>query len=198
MKKVMKVFKKFFSKKNLKRVIISVAVFVSILFILNLIFPLKIDLNYSTIITDESGNVIHAFLNNNEKWRMKTELTEITPQLRKAIINKEDKYFYYHFGVNPVAICRAAANNMFSGRRTSGASTITMQVARMLEPKERSVFSKLKEIFRAFQLEWYYSKDEILQMYLNLVPYGSNIEGVKSASIIFFSKHRNIYHLLRR
>ncbi len=188
MKKVMKVFKKFFSKKNLKRLIISVIVLVSILFILNLIFPLKIDLNYSTIITDESGNVIHAFLNNNEKWRMKTELTEITPQLRKAIINKEDKYFYYHFGVNPVAICRAAANNMFSGRRTSGASTITMQVARMLEPKERSVFSKLKEIFRAFQLEWYYSKDEILQMYLNLVPYGSNIEGVKSASIIFFQQ----------
>ena len=161
---------------------------IALFFILNLIFPLKVELNYSTIVTDSDGKVIHAFLNSNEKWRMKTELNEITPQLRKAIIAKEDQYFYYHFGVNPLAIMRAAVNNVFHLRRTSGASTITMQVARMLEPKERTVFSKVKEIFRAFQLEWYYSKDEILQMYLNLVPYGSNIEGVKSASIIFFQQ----------
>ncbi len=159
---------------------------VLLFFILNLIFPLKIDLNYSVIVTDADGKVIHAFLNTNEKWRMKTELNEITPTLSKAIIDKEDKYFYYHFGVNPFAIARALFNNILQRKKTSGASTMTMQVARMLEPKERNVFSKLKEIFRALQLEWYYSKDEILQMYLNLVPYGGNIEGVKSASVIYF------------
>ena len=74
-------------------------------------------------------------------------------------------------------------------KRTSGASTITMQVARALEPGKRNIGSKIMEMFRAFQLEWKYSKDEILQMYLNLVPYGGNIEGVKSASLLYFQKN---------
>lgn len=119
---------------------------------------------------------------------MCTELEEISPTLKKAIIFKEDQYFYQHFGVNPLSIIRAAYNNVVKNRRTSGASTITMQVARMLKPKERSYLNKLIEIFRALQLEWNYSKDEILQMYLNLVPYGGNIEGVKAASLIYFEK----------
>jgi penicillin-binding protein 1C len=74
-------------------------------------------------------------------------------------------------------------------KRTSGASTITMQVARALEPRKRNILSKMIEMFRAFQLEWKYSKDEILQMYLNLVPYGGNVEGVKSASQLYFKKN---------
>ena len=74
-------------------------------------------------------------------------------------------------------------------KRTSGASTITMQVARALEPKRRTYFNKLIEVFRAFQLELKYDKDEILQMYLNLLPYGGNIQGVKSASILYFGKN---------
>jgi penicillin-binding protein 1C len=119
---------------------------------------------------------------------MFTTLEEITPTLKKAIIFKEDQYFYYHFGVNPISIFRAAFNNLFKGRRTSGASTITMQVARMLNPKERSYTNKIIEIFRALQLEWNLTKDEILQLYLNLVPYGGNIEGVKAASLIYFEK----------
>ncbi len=73
-------------------------------------------------------------------------------------------------------------------KRTSGASTITMQVARLLEPKPRTWWNKCVEMFRAFQLEWKFSKSEILQLYLNLVPYGGNIEGVKSASILYFKK----------
>ncbi|MEI9807527.1 MAG: transglycosylase domain-containing protein [Bacteroidota bacterium] len=79
-------------------------------------------------------------------------------------------------------------------KRTSGASTITMQVARALEPRKRNILSKIIEMFRAFQLEWRYSKDEILQMYLNLVPYGGNIEGVKSASQLYFKKNPDHYH----
>lgn len=157
--------------------------------ILNFIFPLPTKIEYSTIITDSKGEVIHAFLTSNEKWRMKTELTEISPLLRKTIVQKEDKYFYYHFGINPIAITRAFFMNVFTGKRTSGASTITMQVARALEPKQRNIIGKLKELFRATQLELKYSKDEILQLYLNLVPYGGNIEGVKSASILYFGKN---------
>jgi penicillin-binding protein 1C len=119
---------------------------------------------------------------------MKTEMHEISPKLKKAIIFKEDKYFYYHFGINPLAIIRAAYNNSIQNKRTSGASTITMQVARLLSPKKRTYWNKIKEMFRALQLELKYSKDEILQMYLNIVPYGSNIEGVKAASILYLNK----------
>ena len=166
----------------------TILVFLSILVLLNLIFPPKVNLQYSTIITDADGVMMHTFLSADDKWRMFVELKEITPTLRKAILAKEDKYFLYHFGVNPVAIIRAIFNNITKNRRTSGASTITMQVVRMLNPDERTYFNKISEIFQAIQLEIYYSKDEILQMYLNLVPYGSNIEGIKSASYLYFQK----------
>lgn len=156
--------------------------------VLNLLFPLKITTSYSTLITSSDGTLLHAFLSRDDKWRMYVELKEITPTLRKAIITKEDKYFYYHLGVNPIAIIRALYNNVTKGRRTSGASTITMQVVRLLYPGERTYLNKISEIGRAIQLELFYSKEEILQMYLNLVPYGSNIEGIKSASYLYFQK----------
>jgi penicillin-binding protein 1C len=133
--------------------------------------------------------VINAYLTKDQKWRMKTELREISPLLRKTIIAKEDKYFYSHPGINAVAIARAFFKNIFQLKTTSGASTITMQVARALEHRKRNIASKVIEMFRAFQLEMRYSKHEILQMYLNLVPYGGNIEGVKSASILYFNKN---------
>lgn len=157
--------------------------------LLQWLFPLPDRVEYSTIITDHKGEVIHAFLTRDEKWRMKTTLEEISPLLRKTIVEKEDQYFYYHPGVNPLAIGRAVTRNIFRWKRTSGASTITMQVARALEPKKRTYWNKLIEVFRAFELEWKYSKDEILQLYLNLVPYGGNIEGVKSAAILYFNKN---------
>ncbi|MDB5283320.1 MAG: pbpC [Bacteroidota bacterium] len=157
--------------------------------LLNAIFPLPDRIEYSTIVLDSKGTVIHSFLTHDQQWRMKTELSEISPTLKKTLIYKEDKYFYHHFGVNPIAMIRAAVMNVLHLKRTSGASTITMQVARMIEPKDRTYFNKVVEIFRAFQLEWKYSKPEILQLYFNLVPYGSNIQGVKSASILYFRKN---------
>ncbi|MFL5731369.1 MAG: penicillin-binding protein 1C, partial [Cytophagaceae bacterium] len=157
-------------------------------FILNLIFPLDTQIRYSQIVLAEDGSVLHAYLSSDDKWRMKTELDEIIPELKETIIRKEDQYFYYHPGINPLAVLRALFNNVIKQKKTSGASTITMQVARLLEPKKRNFGNKIVETFRAFQLELYFSKDEILQMYLNLVPYGSNIEGVKSASLLYFDR----------
>src|SRR5215218_2308999 len=169
-------------------VIVAISGF--LLFLLfNFIFPVPSSIEYSTTVTDANGELVNAFLTKDEKWRMKTELDEISPLLRKTIIAKEDKYFYWHPGVNVLAIGRAALMNIFRMKRTSGASTITMQVARALEPRKRNIISKLIETFRALQLEWKYSKDEILQLYLNLVPYGGNIEGVKSASLLYFKKN---------
>jgi penicillin-binding protein 1C len=152
------------------------------------LFPFKPQIQYATQITANEGTVIHAFLSKDDKWRLYAGPSEITPLLRNTLIYKEDRFFYFHPGINPFAMIRAAANNIFTGRRTSGASTITMQVVRLLERGKRTYLNKLKESFRAVQLEMHYSKKEILQMYLNLVPYGGNIEGIKAASLLYFGK----------
>ena len=179
-------YNSFFIKHQNKFFILFV--FVLLFNLCDLTFPVHTNRDYSTIIEAEDGTVLYSFLTNDDKWRMYTKLDEITPTVQKAFINKEDRWFYWHFGINPVSVARAFFNNTIKHKRTSGASTITMQVARMLEPKERTVFSKLKEMFRALQLEWNFNKKEILQLYLNLVPYGGNIEGVKSATFIYFGK----------
>jgi len=150
--------------------------------------PLQHKTRYSQVVLAQDSAILHAYLTPDQKWRLKTELHEISPTLRKTLLQKEDKYFYYHGGINPVAFLRATVSNIWYWRRESGASTITMQVARLLEPKQRTYAGKVREIFHALQLEWHYSKDEILQLYLNLVPYGGNIEGVKSASMLYFGK----------
>ncbi|MDX5346383.1 MAG: transglycosylase domain-containing protein, partial [Hymenobacteraceae bacterium] len=121
--------------------------------LLNLLFPFKIKIDYSAVVSAPEGTTLHAFLNKTDKWRLQANSTEITPLLRQVILYKEDKYFYYHPGINPLAVLRAAVNNVREGRKTSGASTITMQVVRLLEPRERTFSSKLVETFRALQLE---------------------------------------------
>ncbi|WP_019949454.1 penicillin-binding protein 1C [Hymenobacter aerophilus] len=166
-----------------------------LLLVLDWVFPLPPAPRYSPIVLAADGTVLHAYLNPTQKWRMKTELSEITPVLRQTIIEKEDRWFRWHFGVNPLALVQAAGRNVFGQGRTTGASTITMQVARLLEPKPRTFGNKLLEMARATQLEAHYSKDEILQLYLNLVPYGGNVEGVKSAALLYFQQPPNFLSL---
>ncbi|NVO84647.1 penicillin-binding protein 1C [Hymenobacter terrestris] len=166
-----------------------------LLLALDRLFPLPAAPRYSPIVLAADGTVLHAYLNPTQKWRMKTELSEITPVLRQTIIEKEDRWFRWHFGVNPLALVQAAGRNVFGKGRTTGASTITMQVARLLGPKPRTLGNKLLEMARATQLEVHYSKDEILQLYLNLVPYGGNVEGVKSAALLYFQQPPNFLSL---
>ncbi len=172
------------SRTTLKSILTLFFLFI----LLDLIFPLRIKEDYSKMVYSAENKLLFATLNSQDKWRMKCDLDEITPLLQKTIVEKEDKYFWIHPGVNPISIFRALFNNIVSGRRTSGASTITMQVARLLEPKERTYLGKIREIFRAFQLEWHYSKREILQLYINLAPYGGNIEGMKSAAWFYLDQ----------
>ena len=162
--------------------------FIVLFGLLSLIFPLPDKPEYATCIRDDQGEIIHAFLPKDQQWRMRLENAELTPLLKKTILFKEDKYFYYHPGINPFAICKSLVGNIFHGKIRSGASTITMQVARALEPKKRTYFNKLIEMFRAEQLELKYSKQEILGLYLDLVPYGGNIQGVKAAAFFYFKK----------
>jgi len=144
--------------------------------------------NYSKVIYSSDNEIMHCYLSKDDKWRIEANYDEISGDLAKIIILKEDKYFYYHPGINLFAIARALWSNTMSGRRISGASTITMQLARLISPSERTWKSKVKEAFRALQLELHYSKKEILTMYLNHLPYGGNIEGVKAASMIWFGE----------
>ncbi|MCH7774301.1 MAG: penicillin-binding protein 1C, partial [Bacteroidetes bacterium] len=159
-----------------------------LLFLFDLIFPPASLKQYSKEIIADDGTLLSAYLTDDDKWRLRTDIDEVSPELIKAIIEKEDSWFFWHFGVNPISIVRAIFSNAVSGKRISGASTITMQVIRLLEPRERTHFNKLIEMLRAVQLELHYSKREILEIYLSLLPFGGNIEGVKSASYIYFNR----------
>lgn len=156
--------------------------------LLNFLFPLPALKDFSPVIRDNKGQLVHAFLTKDDKWRMYMKEEELSPLLKSTLIRKEDRHFYYHPGVNPIALVRAVIQNIFSGKRVSGASTITMQVAKMLDPAPRTYGAKVTEMFRALQLEWKYSKSEIFQLYSNLLPYGGNIEGIKAASLLYFGK----------
>lgn len=161
----------------------------ALLFILaDILTPVDTHMPFARLVMARDSSVLYASMASDGQWRMEAHAGEITPELRKAIIFKEDRYFYYHPGINLVAVFRAMGNNVLQRKRTSGASTITMQVARMLHPGRRTYANKCAEMFRAVQLEAHYSKEEILRMYLDLVPYGSNIQGVKAASILYFNK----------
>lgn len=178
----------FFEYLRRSRVLWGVLGGIFTLSMLDWAFPFRPQVPYSTQILAADGTILHAFLSKDDKWRLYTEVWEITPLLQKTLIQKEDRFFYWHPGVNPLALGRAALRNLLTGRRTSGASTITMQVVRLLEPRKRTYGNKLLEAVRAMQLELHYSKEEILQLYLNLVPYGGNIEGIKAASLLYFGK----------
>jgi len=167
--------------------------------VLSLCFPLPPLKPYSLLVLDRNGGYLSAFLASDGIWRLRTPPGEIPERLKTILIEKEDRFFLYHPGINPFSIVRAAAGNLLSGERRSGGSTLTMQIARMLEPKERTYAGKLVEVFRALQLEWRYSKDELLELYLSMVPVGGNIEGLKSASLLYYRTpldRLDIAHLL--
>jgi penicillin-binding protein 1C len=146
-------------------------------------------IDFSTRVRDRNGNVLRVTLTRDQKYRIWTPLLEISPSLIEATVRFEDKYFAQHPGVNPVPLLRAAWNLARSGHPRAGASTITMQLARLrFHLHTRTLAGKLRQILYAIELERHYSKNQILEAYLNLAPYGRNIEGVGAASEIYFGK----------
>jgi penicillin-binding protein 1C len=151
--------------------------------------PLLEGIDFSARVRDRNGNVLRVTLTADQKYRIWTPLKEISPALVDATLRFEDKYYGKHPGVNPVSLLRAAWNLAFSRGTHAGASTITMQLARLrYHLQTRTVAGKLRQIVYALELERHYSKAQILEAYLNLAPYGRNIEGVGAASEIYFSK----------
>ncbi|WP_207764637.1 penicillin-binding protein 1C [Hyphococcus luteus] len=163
---------------------------VAIIAALDLLFPPPLSRaeNLSPLVTDRNGEWLHAFATPEGRWRFRADLETIDPSFVERVIAVEDKRFYAHPGVDPLAVLRAGFSSLASGEITSGASTITMQTARLLEPRKRTIGAKLVEMIRALQIERRLSKKEILELYLMLAPYGGNIEGVRAASRLYFDK----------
>jgi len=150
--------------------------------------PLLDGISFSQCVRDRNGKLLRVTLTTDQKFRVWTPLQKISPALIDATLRYEDKYYARHPGVNPVALLRAALN-LRAGGAHSGASTITMQLARLrFHLPTRTLSGKFVQIIRALELERHYSKAEILEAYLNLAPYGRNIEGVGAASQIYFDK----------
>ena len=186
--------KKIFTK-IIKIGFFSVFILILTFLILDFLFPLNLEMlnkKASEILYDKNGKIISMQISNDDIWRFKANSNEIPQKLKQSVVLFEDRYFYNHFGVNFFSIFRAFSHNFrHKSSQKVGGSTITMQVARMMRPKSRTYANKIIEIFNAFQLEFHYTKDEILTMYFNLAPYGGNIEGIKTASYFYFNKNLN-------
>ena len=140
-------------------------------------------------VLDADGELLRAFVTPEGRWRLKTAVEDVDPRFLKMLVAYEDRRFWDHGGVDPLALGRAVLQLVTNGRIVSGASTLSMQVARLIEPREtRSMPAKLLQLARAVQIERRLSKQEILQLYLTHAPYGGNLEGVRAASLAYFGK----------
>src|SRR3954463_8307744 len=152
--------------------------------------PLEDAGKVSTTIVDRNGKLLRAYAMADGRWRLPVDAkTAVDPGYLKLLLAYEDRRFWSHGGVDPLALGRAALQLVTRGHIVSGGSTITMQLARLIEPRrERSVYAKLRQMVRAVQIERQLSKDEILDLYLALAPFGGNLEGIRAASIAYFGK----------
>jgi penicillin-binding protein 1C len=160
-------------------------------FILDRLFPFpveRLEPAPAVRVLDNDGKPLRYFLAPDGMWRFPVTLDQVSPDLITALIHSEDRYFYYHPGVNPPAVLRAVWSNIRHRRVVSGASTIPMQVARLVSPRPRTISAKMVEALRALQLSAHYPKDQILTWYLNLAPFGGNVVGVGAASWRYFDK----------
>lgn len=143
----------------------------------------------SAEVRDADGQLLRAFATPEGRWRLKTTVADVDPQFLRMLVAYEDQRFYEHHGVDPLALGRASYQLVTHGRIVSGGSTLTMQVARLIEPRsERSLAAKLLQMVRAIQIERRLTKTQILDLYLTHAPYGGNLEGVRAASLAYFGR----------
>jgi penicillin-binding protein 1C len=151
--------------------------------------PLGERLAFSVLVVDRDGKLLRPYTTPEGRWRLPATRENVDPRFLELVLAYEDKRFRTHHGIDPLALGRALAQLIAHGRIVSGASTITMQVARLLEPRaQRSFTAKLRQMVRAVEIERALSKDEILALYLSLAPYGGNLEGVRAGSLAYFGK----------
>jgi len=178
---------------------------ITAVFIANILSPLSLSQRFDTATTvySENGEILRQFANSKGIYRLPITHENVNGKIVRpissdylvALLEYEDKYFYYHPGFNPLSLLRALSQRVLNGKIISGGSTITMQVARMFYPYQRTYLGKIEQIFRAIQIEMEYSKEEILDLYLTHTPMGGNIEGVESAARRYFGKPANALNI---
>ena len=181
--------------KRIKKILIYPGIIIGTLVVIWAIIkvfftpPLLNNISFSRAYYDHNGKLLRLTLANDDKYRIYTPISKISPYIIDAIILYEDKHFYDHIGINPVSLMRALRQYAAGIPHPVGASTITMQVARLkYDIPSKTFWGKTQQIALALYIDLFYSKSEIIEAYLNLAPYGSNIEGIGAASVIYFNK----------
>lgn len=162
---------------------------VALLWLADRIWPLPLPKDdLARVVLAEDGTPLWRFADANGVWRYPVQTSEVSPYYLDALLTYEDRWFYQHPGVNPLALARATWQNLAGARVVSGGSTLSMQVARLLDPHSRTFHGKLRQLWRTAQLEWHLSKGEILNLYLNRAPFGGTLQGVAAASWAYLGK----------
>ena len=164
-------------------------VVVALIWLADRIWPLPLPKDdLARVVLAEDGTPLWRFADANGVWRYPVQTSEVSPYYLDALLTYEDRWFYQHPGVNPLALARATWQNLSGARVVSGGSTLSMQVARLLDPHSRTFHGKLRQLWRTAQLEWHLSKEEILNLYLNRAPFGGTLQGVAAASWAYLGK----------
>ncbi|MDN6863508.1 MULTISPECIES: peptidoglycan glycosyltransferase PbpC [Pseudomonas] len=162
---------------------------VALLWLADRIWPLPLPQDdLARVVLAEDGTPLWRFADADGVWRYPVQTSEVSPYYLDALLTYEDRWFYQHPGVNPLALVRATWQNLAGERVVSGGSTLSMQVARLLDPHSRTLHGKLRQLWRTAQLEWHLSKAEILNLYLNRAPFGGTLQGVAAASWAYLGK----------
>lgn len=178
------------SKRPVWRWLVGAVVLLSASILLaDKLWPLPLhDVTPARVVVAEDGSPLWRFADAQGIWRYPVTIEEVSPRYLDALIQYEDRWFWDHPGVNPFSIARAAWQDVTSGRVVSGGSTLTMQVARLLDPHPRTFGGKFRQLWRAMQLEWHLSKRDILTLYLNRAPFGGTLQGIGAASWAYLGK----------
>lgn len=169
--------------------LLLIALLAFLLWLADRCWPLTVnEMSPARVVVAQDGTPLWRFADKEGVWRYPVQPDNVSPRYLEALINYEDRWFWHHPGINPFSLLRAAWQFIRHGEIISGGSTLTMQVARLLEPHSRTIPGKIRQVWRAFQLEWHYSKTEILTLYLNLAPFGGTLQGVGAASWTYLGK----------
>lgn len=162
---------------------------ITLLWLGDRIWPLPLPKDdLARVVLAEDGTPLWRFADADGVWRYPVSISQVSPYYIEALLTYEDRWFYSHPGVNPLSLARATWQNLKGARVVSGGSTLSMQVARLLDPHARTLPGKVRQLWRTMQLEWHLSKDEILAIYLNRAPFGGTLQGVAAASWAYLGK----------
>ena len=162
---------------------------IALLWLADRLWPLPLPQDdLARVVLAEDGTPLWRFADANGVWRYPVQTGEVSPYYLDALLTYEDRWFYEHPGVNPLSLVRATWQNLTGARVVSGGSTLSMQVARLLDPHSRTWHGKLRQLWRTAQLEWHLSKEQILNLYLNRAPFGGTLQGVAAASWAYLGK----------